>query len=88
MLPGLTNGASSQVTVRRLFSCPLLLTRGRRGSFLQTPSTINLISYLPGYNLRFKEKVPLSDLSILLWLVQPSKDPVNRTSEAGLDHTI
>jgi hypothetical protein len=47
-----------------------------------------ITSYLPGYNLRFKEKVPLSDLSILLWLVQPSKDPVNRTSEAGLDHTI
>jgi hypothetical protein len=25
-----------------------------------------ITSYLPGYNLRFKEKVPLSDLSILL----------------------
>lgn len=32
-----------QVIIRRLFSCPLLCTRGRSGSIFQTPSTINLI---------------------------------------------
>jgi len=35
---------------------------GRRGSFFQTPSTMNLISYLPGYSLRFKVNMPLSDV--------------------------
>lgn len=84
-----------QVIIRRLFSCPLLCTRGRSGSIFQTPSTINLIcttgkfvfvfmrmmrklhrvinwlltSYLPGYNFRYKEKIPQPELSILLCMI-------------------
>lgn len=76
------------VIIRRLFSYPLLCTMGRKGSILQIPSTTNLISCLPGYSCKHTEKIPVLDFSIFLWVVQPSNEPVNKTSEAELGQTM
>nr|GME04009.1 hypothetical protein Iba_scaffold1421CG1100 [Ipomoea batatas] len=61
---------------------------GRRGSILHSPSTMNLICRLPGYNFKRKEKTPVLNFSIFLCNQIPSKEPVRRTSEAGLGQTI